>query len=590
MVEFKSGSFVPRQDLKPFITNGMAKSVSQYRRAMLEDELNKGLFVEKGVTKSADNNINSYLSGISAGFSKKASGFDSGGMTGGAGANWRGGGGVVHQVSEVYSPLWLYSNLSLPRDRATINAWSRAFFALNPFVHNACTLHSTYPVAKLNIKCKNPKVEKFFSEMIEEINLMDMIVQIAQEYWILGEAIVYAELDKNKGKWSRLVIQNPDYVVIQNSLGGEPVISLRPDENLKKVVNGNSPADIMQRSKIDPAIVERVRKGENIPLDNFNCSHLARRISPYETRGTGLIVPAFKALMLFDQFREAKYTQAVSMVNPLTLVKIGSAEFKPSPEDIASYRDIWEAAEADRNFKIFTHQDVVVEKIGSGGAIYDDSAVVTQLVKEIFTALMVPSVIMDGGSDTTYANGSVGLDVLRQRYAQFRNMLTNWLRKKIFAPISIINDFYDYENEEKKLIVPEIDWNHMSMFDMADYIQNLMSMTQDPSSKKASYQTLYRSLGLDYEDEQRRIRQEAIADAILAKEKVSLEKMSLNELRALGVNDEIPETPETPLPGEDPTTAGGEAGGGGGGGGGEVPGLPGVPPPPGGAEPPPTPA
>lgn len=571
MIEFKNGNFMPRQDLKPFITNGMAKSVSQYRRAMLEDELNKGLFIEKGVTKSAEPQ-SSYLSAISSGFSKKASNYDSSG-TGGAGANWRGSGGVVHQVSEVYSPLWLYSNLSLPRDRATINAWSRAFFALNPFVHNACTLHSTYPVAKLNIKCKNQKVERFFSEMIEEINLMDMIVQIAQEYWILGEAIVYAELDENKGKWSRLIIQNPDYVVIQNSLGGEPVISLRPDENLKKVVNGTSPADVMQRSKLDPAIVERVRRGENIPLDNFNCSHLARRISPYETRGTGLIVPAFKALMLFDQFREAKYTQAVSMVNPLTLVKIGSAEFKPSPEDIAAYRDIWEAAEADRNFKVFTHQDVTVEKIGSGGAIYDDNTVVTQLVKEIFIALMVPSVLMDGGGDTTYANGSVGLDVLRQRYMQFRNMLTNWLRRKIFAPISVINEFYDYENEEKKLIVPEIDWNHMSMFDMGDYIQNLMTMTQDPNAKKASFHTLYRSLGLDWEDEQRRIRQEAIDEAILAKEKMSLEKMSLNELRALGPSDEIPEVQEVPLPGEDPSSGAPPEGGGGGG-------LPGVPPPP----------
>jgi len=574
MIEFKGGSFIPRQDLKPFVTNNMAKNVSQYRRAMLEDELNKGLFVEKGVTKSADINQNSYLSGISAGFSKKASNYDSSG-TGGAGASWRGSGGVLHQVSEVYSPLWLYSNLSLPRDRATINAWSRAFFALNPFVHNACTLHSTYPVAKLNIKCKNPKVEKFFAEMIEEINLMDMIVQIAQEYWILGEAIVYAELDQNKGKWSKLIIQNPDYVVVQNSLGGDPIISLRPDENLKKIVTGNSPADVMQRSKLDPAIVERVRKGENIPLDNFNCSHLARRISPYETRGTGLIVPAFKALMLFDQFREAKYTQAVSMVNPLTLVKIGSAEFKPSPEDIASYRDIWEAAEADRNFKIFTHQDVAVEKIGSGGAIYDDSGVVSQLVKEIFTALMVPSVIMDGGSDTTYANGSVGLDVLRQRYTQFRNMLTNWLRRKIFAPISIINDFYDYDGEEKKLIVPEIDWNHMSMFDMGDYIQNIMNLTSDVNNKKASLHTLYRSLGLDWEDEQRRIRQEAIDEAILAKEKVSLEKMSLNELRAMGTNDEIPEAPEVPLPGEDSSTAAPE------GGGGESGGVPPPPPPPG---------
>lgn len=562
MIEFKAsgysnGKFVPRQDLKPQITGNMAKSVSQYRRAQLESELNAGLFSEKGVTKTAEISPNTYLSGISPGFSKKASLFDSSNSSG-SGASYRGSGGTLHQMSEVYSPLWLFSNISLPRDRATINAWSRAFFALNPFIHNACTLHSTYPVAKLNIKCKNPKVEKFFADMIEEINLMDMIVQIAQEYWVLGEAIVYADLDESRGKWSKLIIQNPDYVVIQNSIGGEPVISLRPDENLKRIVNGTSPSDIMQRSKLDPAIVDRVRRGENIPLDNFNCSHLARRISPYEVRGTGLIVPAFKALMLFDQFREAKYTQAVSMVNPLTLVKIGSTDFKPTPEDIAAYRDIWEAAEADRNFKIFTHQDVAVEKVSNAGAIYDDSGIVQQLIKEIFTAVMVPSVLMDGGSDTTYANGSVALDVLRQRYLQFRNMLTSWLRTKIFAPISIINDFYEYDGEQKRLIVPEIDWNHMNLFDMGDYIQNLMQLTQDPANKKASYQTLYRSLGLDWKDEERRIKQEAISEAILAKEKESLMKMSLHELRALSPTDEIPELPDTPLPGEDATTDAGE--------------------------------
>ena len=40
--------------------------------------------------------------------------------------------------------------------------------------------------------------------MIEEIDLMNICVQIAQEYWLLGEAFVYAELDEGKGKWSRL--------------------------------------------------------------------------------------------------------------------------------------------------------------------------------------------------------------------------------------------------------------------------------------------------------------------------------------------------------------------------------------------------
>ena len=60
-------------------------------------------------------------------------------------------GDSVKQTPEVYSPLWLNSNLNLPRDRATINAWCRSFFALNPFVHNAINLHSTYPISKLSI-------------------------------------------------------------------------------------------------------------------------------------------------------------------------------------------------------------------------------------------------------------------------------------------------------------------------------------------------------------------------------------------------------------------------------------------------------
>ena len=92
--------------------------------------------------------------------------------------------------------------------------------------------------------------------------------------------------------------------------------------------------------------------------------------------------------------------------------------------------------EYDPDFKIFTHDAVTVERIGYNNGILDTSNLTTQLIKEIYTGLMVPSVLMDGGSDTTYANGGVALDVLRQRYMQFRNMLSVWLRRKIFAPIS----------------------------------------------------------------------------------------------------------------------------------------------------------
>ena len=209
----------------------------------------------------------------------------------------------------------------------------------------------------------------------------------------------------------------------------------------------------------------------------------------------------------------------------------------------------------DKDFKIFSHNAVDVQRIGYGQGIYDTSADITQLIKETYIGLMVPSVIMDG-SDTTYATGSVALDVLRQRYVQFRQMMSTWLRRKIFAPISQINDFYEYIDGEKTLIVPEVDWNHMSLFDMDSYINNLVNLSQgEGAQKRVALQTLYHSLGLEYEEEQRKIRYEDIQDTIRMKEIAAMQKYSIYELKALGPGDEIDGVADEPVPGESPYEA-----------------------------------
>jgi hypothetical protein len=945
-----SDDYLNNRNGVPQVSALMAQGVSHIRKEALASEVGRGLykdgtgpsFTETGLTQNS--NVTSLV-----GFNRTAQ-VTSGGGNLGAGYS-AGGGDSVKQIPEVYSPLWLSSNLNLPRDRATINAWCRAFYALNPFVHNAIQLHSTYPISKLSIKCPNPDIQKFFDDMIEELDLMNICVQIAQEYWLLGEAFVYAELDVNKGKWSRLMIQNPDYMIVKRTvIANEPLIMLRPDENLKRIVNSNRPADIEQRKQLNQHIIDSVKRGENIPLDNFSCTHLARKISPYEIRGTGLPVCIFRQLMLFDKLREcfdkdtevytnkgfkkitdlvyqntninpdpnfvngvfvdqnsevasiltmkedfkvgcvnpetneieyhkpielhmsqyngkmlhftgkhvdtlvtpnhkmwakkrknnqygefqfikaseftdkglykfsakvdwigdrietinilgydvpsdvylkfigyvisegcvdtsknektgqfryrtsisqltespyynemrdniekfsaimehhvghdvkirgsgfskdtpkemwigtisskelngylfdqigingkcnsfnkriprwilslhkdhllillkslvdgdgsrkeidnnlisyryttvsqqladdvqelalkcgyssfiskdkrpekstyeytvrwsdseigsepticnsdtqrvakikeidyngvvwcfevptglfitrrnnrisihgnSKYAQADNMINPLTLVKIGNdgpEGLHPTFSDLEAWRQVFEEAQYDKDFKIFTHPGVSVERVGYGSGIYDISGDITQLVKEIYVGLQVPPVLMDGGADTTYANGGVALDVLRQRYMQFRNMMGIFLKRKIFAPISRIQGFYNTIEGKKQLIVPDIDWNHMSLFDAGDYISTLVTLTTSTGDQgpppRASLHTLYRSMGLEWEDEQRKLREEAIVGEILKKEQASLKAMPLTELRALDKDEDIPELAAQP--------------------------------------------
>jgi hypothetical protein len=991
-----SDQYLNNRSSVPQVSAIMAQGVSQERRAILSNEVDAGLFRDgSGPTynQMLADNLETPAGRVvaSVGMKKNAQ------VVSSVGGMFRGiHGDSVKQTPEVYSPLWLNSNLNLPRDRATINAWCRSFYALNPFVHNAINLHSTYPISKLNIRCPNKDIEKFFNNMIEEIDLMNMCVQIAQEYWLLGEAFVYAELDESKGKWSRLLIQNPDFMIVKRTVvANEPIIQLRPDPNLQKIIFSNKPSDIEQRKQLNQHIIDSVRRGENIPLDNFHVSHLARRISPYEIRGTGLPVCIFRQLMLFDKLREcysidsevltdkgfrkitdlihqtsrielnpnyvngieideneqvtsiltmkedfkvacfnpetneieyhkptelhmskytgkmlhfngqkvdilvspnhkmwvkeqtnnkwedyqkvsaskmlekekywkfnskskyvsgndiksvnicgqevpislylkvlgyvvsegciyenfengrydaqvllsqltssdcykdmrksfesfadklnkkcdsylniegsrylknipkekwegkihgkdltqffkqeigvnnstlsedkhlprwvldlkpelleiilnslmlgnsskyetnsksfkysttskqladdvyelvykcgfvpnictstakksddrivteyivlwsdteydnesliytgkkysenkdgvgtveevdydgivwcfevptglfitrrngkitiqgnSKYAQADNMINPLTIVKIGSADYKATRADLEAWRNIFEEAQYDKDFKIFTHEGVDVTRVGYGSGIYDISGDITQLIKEIYIGLQVPPVLMDGGADTTYANGGVALDVLRQRYMQFRNMMSQWLKRKIFAPISKIQGFYNYHGGEKQLIVPEIDWNHMSLFDAGDYINSLITLTQGTDeAKRASLHTLYRSMGLEFEDEMLKMKKEAIQIAIQKKEKAALEAMDLNSLRALDDEDEIPEPAqkpgapvEQPVPGEAP---GGASPPGGMSNFGLSGGSPLSPPPPGGGEAPP---
>jgi hypothetical protein len=535
----------------PAATANMARSVSQYRREGLDDEISGGLF-STGESKSNSFSFESKSGPGSVVSSSKRNEFVKVADTStSVSTGYHGPGGTVNQTPEVYSPLWLNSNLNLPRDRATINAWCRSYFALNPIVQNAINLHSTYPISKINIKCKDQRINEFFENMIDEIDLMNVCVQIAQEYWIIGEAFPYAEFDEHSGKWSRIIIHNPDYIDVKRRvIASEPIISLRPDENLKKIVTSNKPSDIQQRQQLDPGIVNFVRRGQNIPLSNFYVSHISRKISPYENRGTGLPVACFRQLMLFDKLRESKFAQADNMINPLTLVKIGGDEgFRPTHEDLQVWRGIFEDVQYDKDAKIFTHDKISVDKVGSASGIYDISGDVTQLIKEIYIGLMAPQVIMDGGGDVTYSNGGVSLDVLRQRYMTFRNMLSSWLRRKIFAPISKVNDFYERKNGEKVLIVPDVEWNHMSLFDMGDYIQNV-SQLLSAEPRKVSLHTVYKSLGLEYEDEMRRIKKENIDMVIQTKELENLNKMSLNDLRSIGEDDEIQDIKDGPLPGQ----------------------------------------
>lgn len=488
---------------------------------------------------------------------------------------------VVRAAPKVFSPLYENSNLQLPRDLRTLNAWNRHFYNINPLVRNAVNLHATYPISKINLQCEDRRVLQFFEDMFEDIGIVNVLHAVSLEYWKLGEAVPHAELDADNGVWSHIFLHNPDYIRVQVSpLAKDPIITLIPDEHLKRVVQSSGVSDAELRKQLPPEVVALIQQGLDIPLNNFNVSHLKLLSSDYDVRGSSIITACYKDLMLYDKLREAEYVQADDMVNPITHVKLGDPQgaWKPDDTDVADMRQAFEEAMYDLDFKLITHGAVQIDKVGNSGAVLETSRMWEQINRNILIGLMTPEEIINGNG-ASYASATVGLEVLRSRYERFRQSIETWLQKKIMEPIAKIQDFYKWENGQRRLIVPKIIWNKMNLRDVESYIQNLVGLAGDePGMGRISTRTLMGLLDIDPEAQQQETRKELIEAAVRQKEQEALGKMSLEELLTLDASKPVPDlhpdAEPTPIPGEQDGEGGEEGlgdlglGGGGGGGGG----------------------
>lgn len=198
--------------------------------------------------------------------------------------------------------LMQFNNLDLPNDRHTINAWARSFYALEPDIHRIITQHALLLSKYYCLQeCEHQFANTFCKEMLEALDIVPFLEQIITEYFVIGEVYIYAQLDEAKGKWNKLMIQNPDYILVKRDTVSETTENshhyfLRPDENMRRLVLSEREEDIKKSLELNPHVRSLIKEGKNIPLDNFYMCALTHKLSPYEIRGTSFLLPLFPLL------------------------------------------------------------------------------------------------------------------------------------------------------------------------------------------------------------------------------------------------------------------------------------------------------
>ena len=111
----------------------------------------------------------------------------------------------------------------------------------------------------------------------------------------------------------------------------------------------------------------------------------------------------------------------------------------------------------------------------------------------------------------SYNSAQVGIEVLIRRLESWRNKLKEWVEKHIFLPIAMMQGFEDEEESksfgETVYLYPKLKFNDLNLRDNSNRVQILM---QGYDKQMVSAQTILEELGLDYDSEVRKIREEQV--------------------------------------------------------------------------------
>jgi len=416
---------------------------------------------------------------------------------------------VSRLPSQYYNPLFEETNIQLPREPREINMWSRHFYRTDPIIATGLDFHSQFPITAFynEMPESDPYIQKFFDEMaFDELRLKELMLYISHEYWVLGNCFPFAEWDNDEGKWSRIILLNPDYVHIQsNPLAGEPQLQLTPDSRLEKIVNSREPRHIF--NQLPPELIAKVTRGEKIPLSPDHVAHIAHKINTYDEYGTPIMFRLFKILMYKDRLREAQFAIAERHITPIQLWKLGEKGNEVNQEDMNYFSELLNKVYSDRNAAIVYGHYIDYQVVGSSGQVMPLNTEFDYINKEMLFGLGLSENIITGEGGS-FAQPLIALEALINRYVIFRELLGNYISYKIYKPVAEAQGFYkkDPISGEEYLLYPRVKWSKMNVRD--DQQQKQMVVGQLRAKGDVSIKTVLKLFDMDYETEKQNLEEE----------------------------------------------------------------------------------
>jgi len=444
---------------------------------------------------------------------------------------------IGSQFGNFYSPQLSTDFLEKPQNLRERRAWYRHFYNANEFVGQSIDLHSTLPLSKIRLEKPEGKNEdmidymySYFHEMCEEMKLFKALMEISHEYWLLGNAFIFAEdhepykiedesdeekvrqlkeygsieskrlfeefqiidKDPNYKGWRKLIVLPPDQVRIKKiPLSDESMLEFIPDpETRKSILRSQDPSyqnmpeegfGDVPVPEVPNKLISALKENGSIPLDTdpysgSHCYHMARKKSQYETLGVSILERCVNTLLLQDKLRQAQTSIASRHMTPIRIVWAEEL----SEADVENLREQVDLALVDPDFSIITNFQVNWEEMGSNGRLLELSTEYDHIENSLFAGLGVTREILTG--EGTYAGNRITLEIMNTQYLLFRELLQEYVENYLFKPVAKKKGFVEKDKYgREKLLYPKLSFNRLAIRDNDAYFDQVMQLYQKGS-------------------------------------------------------------------------------------------------------------
>lgn len=441
-----------------------------------------------------------------------------------------GGGKTLYTQQRPYQPEFdSPDRQQYPVHRVLANRYWRLFYKLDPVVGTCIDLYSDLPWSEF--KMTGPGVEgsilRAYEQMVEESELLSVLPMVTREFHVTGEAVPHNFFDDEKGYWTHIALHNPDQLEVIDApfIKMDPILEFVPDDRLRNVLSSNHPQLRSVREQMPPELLAQLQARQNIPLSSVNATLIARKLHPYDTRGTSIFSRLWRVFMYEDAIFNASIQTARRHAGPLKVAKLGNPQtgWIPGPEHEAKLLQLLAQAELDPHAWLVYHYGIQFETVGTTDRMMTINREWEIIERIKLIALGISKSFLHG--EVTYASAATGLQVFLQRLKALRTFIEHkWLINKFFLPVAEINGWIRRSPaeiqhrfrikrsqkellEEKRYIVPELVWEKSLDPAVDAALVNAMQALSG-LGVKFSKTTMMATVGMSFEEETRKIAKE----------------------------------------------------------------------------------